>query len=87
MLRNIGKNNPVQSAGANMTKLAMISLDDKAPLVLQIHDELVLEVDKKDAKKAAHQLKVIMEKAADYCTGIPGLIEVEPRIANNLQKE
>jgi DNA polymerase I-like protein with 3'-5' exonuclease and polymerase domains len=86
MLRNIGKNNPVQSAGANMTKLAMISLSKAAPLVLQIHDELVLEVLKKDAKKAAHELKSIMEKAADYCTGIPGLIEVEPRIADSLQK-
>lgn len=87
MLKNIGKNNPVQSCGANMLKLAMVSLSKNAPLVLTIHDELVLEVEKKNAKKAANELKVIMEKAADYCTGIPGLIEVNPRIAMNLLKE
>lgn len=86
MLRNIGKNNPVQACGANMIKLAMVSLSENTPIVLTIHDELVIEVDKKQAKKAALELKMIMEKAAGYCTGIPGLIEVEPRIANNLSK-
>jgi DNA polymerase I-like protein with 3'-5' exonuclease and polymerase domains len=87
MLRNIGKNNPVQACGANMLKLAMVSLSKDAPLVLTVHDEIILEVEKKRAKKAAHELKIIMEKAADYCTGVPGLIEVQPRIANNLMKE
>lgn len=87
MLKNIGKNNPVQSSGANMIKLAMISLSKDLPIVLTIHDEIILEVDKKSAPKAAKELKVIMEKAADYCTGIKGLIEVTPRIAISLQKE
>ena len=87
MLRNIGKNNPVQSCGANMIKLSMISLSDNCPIVLTIHDEIILEVPKKNALKAQKELKSIMEKAADYCTGVPGLIQVEPRIANNLQKE
>jgi len=87
MLANIGKNNPVQSCGANMIKLAMISLSSNTPIVLTIHDELVIEVKKANAKKAALELKSIMEKAADYCTGIPGLIEVEPRIAASLLKE
>lgn len=86
MLRNIGKNNPVQACGANMTKLAMVSLSEESPLVLQVHDELVLDVPKALAKKAAKELKAIMEKAAAYCTGIPNLIEVEPRIATDLRK-
>lgn len=86
MLRNIGKNNPVQAAGANMIKVAMVSLSDM-PMVLVVHDEIILEVLKKDAKAAAKKLKGIMESAADYCTEIPGLIRVEPRIANNLLKQ
>lgn len=87
MLANIGKNNPVQSCGANMIKLAMVSLSSNTPIVLTIHDELVIEVKKTNAKKASLELKTIMEKSADYCTGISGLIEVQPRIATNLLKE
>lgn len=86
-VRNVGYNNPIQSCAANMIKLAMISLDKRIPIVFVWHDELILEVPKKDAKKVAKQLQIVMEKAADYCTGIPGLIKVEPRIANNLLKQ
>jgi DNA polymerase I-like protein with 3'-5' exonuclease and polymerase domains len=85
-LRNIGKNSPIQSCGANMTKLAMISIPEEFPIVLTIHDELVLEVKKSQAGKAVKALKAVMEKAADYCTEVPGLIKVEPRIANSLGK-
>lgn len=86
MVRNVGYNNPVQSSAANMIKLSMISLSPSYPIALTWHDELILEVDKAKAKKACTELKAIMEKAADYCTGIPGLIKVEPRIATNLLK-
>jgi DNA polymerase I-like protein with 3'-5' exonuclease and polymerase domains len=86
MLSNIGKNNPIQACGANMLKLAMVSMSENIWIVLPTHDELAIEVPKKDAKKAMKELKTIMEKAADYCTGIPGLIKVEPRIALNLLK-
>jgi len=86
MVANIGKNNPVQSSGANMIKHAMILLDQTTPLVLTVHDELILEVKKSEAKKAALKLKTVMEEAADYCTGIKGLIKVNPYIANSLQK-
>jgi DNA polymerase I-like protein with 3'-5' exonuclease and polymerase domains len=85
-LRNVGKNNPIQACGANMTKLAMVSLPEEFPIVLTIHDELVLEVKKSQAGKAVKALKAVMEKAADYCTEVPGLIKVEPRIANSLSK-
>lgn len=87
MVRNVGFNNPVQSCAANMIKLAMVSLDRKWMQVLPWHDALILEVKKADAKKAAKELKIIMEKAADYCTGIPGLIKVEPKISTSLAKE
>jgi DNA polymerase I-like protein with 3'-5' exonuclease and polymerase domains len=85
-VRNVGFNNPVQSCAANMIKLSMISLSPSLPIVLTWHDELILEVKKAAAKKAAKELKIIMEKAADYCTGIPGLIKVEPSIVMNLMK-
>ena len=88
MLSNIGKNNPIQSCGANMVKLSMISLPEpfNTP-VLTLHDQLVIEVKKSQANKALKVLKGVMEKSADYCTGIPGLIKVEPRIAMNLLKQ
>lgn len=86
MLSNIGKNNPIQSCGANMIKLAMANLPETLPIVLTVHDELIIEVPKAKANKAALQLKSVMEKAADYCTGVPGLIIVEPRIADSLLK-
>lgn len=84
MLANIGKNNPVQACGANMIKLAMVSTD--LPIVMVIHDEIIVEVKKADAKKACKELKSVMEKAAEYCTGIPGLIKVQPQISKTLSK-
>jgi DNA polymerase I-like protein with 3'-5' exonuclease and polymerase domains len=84
---NQGKNNPVQAAGANMVKLAMISIPKELPIVFVWHDEIILEVPKTLGKKASAILKDVMEKTADYITGIKGLINVEPRIASNLLKQ
>jgi DNA polymerase-1 len=84
---NQGKNNPIQSAGANLTKLSMISLPAKYPIVLQLHDELVLEVPAKEAKKAVAVLRQVMQDSADYITGIHGIITVNPRIADNFLKQ
>jgi DNA polymerase I-like protein with 3'-5' exonuclease and polymerase domains len=87
MVRNVGYNNPVQSSGANMMKLAMISLNRKWKQIMPWHDDLILEVKKSEASMAIKELKTVMEKAADYCTGIPGLIKVEPRITKSLHKD
>lgn len=86
-LINQGKNNPVQSAGANMLKLAMINIPDKYPMCLVIHDEIILEVPDRMTKEASKVLKKVMEDAATYITGIKGLVQVEPRVAKNLYKE
>jgi DNA polymerase I-like protein with 3'-5' exonuclease and polymerase domains len=83
---NQGKNSPVQASGANMLKLSMISLPEEFPIVLTLHDQIILEVDKRDGKEAVRALKGVMEKAATYCTGIAGLIKVSPRITTNLSK-
>lgn len=84
---NQGKNSPIQAAGANMLKLTMVSLPEEFPVVLVIHDEVVLEVPTSKAKKAVTALKAVMEKSADYITGIKGIIKVTPRIAKDLTKE
>lgn len=85
-ISNQGKNTPIQGAGANMVKLAMISLPKDAPLVFVWHDEIILECKKKDANKWKKILQSIMAQSADYITGIKGLIEVEPQIKMNLMK-
>lgn len=84
---NQGKNNPIQYAGSNMIKLALISLPEWMKVVLMIHDEIVVECKKSEAKKVAKILKQVMEDAAAYITGIKGLIKVDPRIAMNLMKD
>jgi len=84
---NQGKNNPVQAAGANMLKLSMASLPEVYKIPVVIHDEIVLDVPNKDVKAAAKALQQVMEKSADYITGIKGLVKAEPRIADNLLKE
>jgi DNA polymerase I-like protein with 3'-5' exonuclease and polymerase domains len=86
-IANQGKNNPVQSAGANMLKKAMINIQNGIPIVLIIHDEIICEVEESIAKKALLEVKSAMQKAADYITQIKGLVTVEPRIGINLIKE
>lgn len=86
-IENQGKNYPIQSAGANMLKLAMISMPEQFPVVLPFHDELVLEVKRTEATKAAKVMKQIMEQSAAYITGIDQLIKVEPRINDNFSKQ
>lgn len=84
---NQGKNNPIQAAGANMLKLAAISIPDKYYCPLEIHDEIILDVEKAKGKEAIVMLKSVMERSADYITGIKGLIRVKPRLAMNIMKE
>lgn len=52
-------NTPVQGTAAEIVKRAMIDLHEKhsAPLLLQVHDELIFEVDTRKAKAYAAWLK------------------------------
>src|SRR5689334_20139423 len=59
-------NTPVQGTAADIMKLAMVRAHEScqrlgAKLVLQVHDELVLDVPKKCAQEALTQLKKDME--------------------------
>ena len=64
-------NMPLQGSAADIMKIAMIRLDEeltrsglRARLILQVHDELVLEVDRPDVAAAAELLTRTMENAA-----------------------
>ena len=65
-------NAPMQGTAADIIKLAMISVDAwlassqlKARLIMQVHDELVLEVDSAQIDQVTAGLKQCMEGAAD----------------------
>ena len=90
MIREFGKraamNTPIQGTAADIMKIAMINLDKKirkenidAKIVLQVHDELILEVNKNDVEKASNILKECMENAVKLT--VP--LEVELSIASN----
>ena len=58
-------NMPIQGTAADLTKKAMIAVDEKlgdqATQLLQIHDSILLECDEKTAENIAQKLKQIME--------------------------
>ena len=77
-------NMPLQGSSADIIKLAMLGVDRRlreeglsAKLVLQVHDELILDTPKEEAERTAAVLKEEMEKAvklevpliADVSTG------------------
>ncbi len=55
---------PMQNGAAEMVKLSMIDLHQKhqAPMLIQVHDEILFEVPEKDAKEYAHWLKEYVPK-------------------------
>jgi DNA polymerase-1 len=68
MAERIAVNTPLQGSAADLIKLAMVKLfwvlsDEglEARLILQVHDELVLEVRSEQAREAADLVKTIME--------------------------
>ncbi|HOA15680.1 MAG TPA: DNA polymerase I [Bacillota bacterium] len=67
----IAMNAPIQGSAADIIKVAMIRLlealrkaDSRARMLLQVHDELVLESPEEDAVQVASLVKDIMEGAA-----------------------
>lgn len=64
-------NMPMQGSASDIVKLAMLGVAEslrreklKARMILQIHDELVFEVPKKEIKKTSEVVKAAMESAA-----------------------
>lgn len=66
----VARNMPIQGAAADIIKIAMIRVDARlreeglqAKLILQVHDELIVEAPKEEAQKVAALLTEEMEKA------------------------
>ena len=66
------RNAPIQGTAADIIKLAMIRVFERlktdiptARLILQVHDELIVECDEKDAQNVCRLLETEMENAAD----------------------
>ncbi len=75
-------NAPIQGTAADIMKIAMIHLSAalaasglRARMLLQVHDELVLECPQEELRPAARLVQDVMEKA--YPLSIP--LETEPR--------
>jgi len=79
-------NAPIQGTQADLTKLAMVKIDeylkkekiiDKTKLILQIHDEVIYEMDEKLIKEHAPKIKEIMESVMNEkeTSGVPIIAE------------
>ncbi len=75
VLRGAGErmamNTPIQGSAADIIKIAMVSVYnalkklDKSRLILQVHDELIIEAHESEAEEAKKILTECMEKAVD----------------------
>lgn len=68
--QRVAMNTPIQGSAADIIKLAMIKVDEKlkrenlnAKIILQVHDELIVEAKEQDAQRAMQILKHEMENA------------------------
>lgn len=68
----IALNTPIQGTAADIIKIAMIKIYEKlkeegldAKIILQIHDEIIIESSEEDKEKAREILRECMENAAD----------------------
>ncbi|MEM7401848.1 MAG: DNA polymerase I [Pseudomonadota bacterium] len=75
-------NAPMQGTAADIIKLAMIKIDtwlqDKAAeckMIMQVHDELVFEVEKSVVDTTKQQIKQLMESAAEL--SVPLVVDAE----------
>ena len=66
----IAMNSPIQGTAADIIKIAMIRVEARlreeglrARLILQVHDELIVEAPKEESEKVASLLTEEMEKA------------------------
>jgi len=80
MSERMAINTPIQGAAADLIKLAMIKVDEaigdksrEIQMLLQVHDELIFEVDEKKVDDYARIIKNIMENAHQF--SVPIIVE------------
>ncbi len=86
MAERMAINTPVQGGAADIVKLAMLKLHEQlkasglpARIVLQVHDELVVEADTEVAEQVATMVKEAMEGA--YALDVP--LKVDLGVGDN----
>ena len=69
--KSIAMNAPIQGTAADITKIAMVKIEERikkeklnAKILLQVHDEIIVECNNNIKEKVAKILKEEMEKAA-----------------------
>ncbi len=72
--RRLAMNTPIQGTAADIIKIAMVKTDKAlaesgldAKLILQVHDELIVEARREDSEKVCEILRSCMENAAELC--------------------
>lgn len=77
----VAMNMPIQGTAADIIKIAMIQVYERlkaecpeAKLIMQVHDELIIEAPEKDAEMVADLLKNTMENACEL--SVPLTVEV-----------
>ena len=78
----VAMNMPIQGTAADIIKIAMIRVYERlkseypeAKLIMQVHDELIIETPEKDAENVSHLLRETMENACQL--SVPLTVEVQ----------
>ncbi len=79
----VARNMPIQGTAADIIKLAMIRVHERlhrekldAQLILQVHDELIVEASEQDAERAAQVLQEEMEAAASLSVRLRADVQI-----------
>jgi len=86
-LKRVAINTPIQGTAADIARMALVQWHKKIrreglsmPLVLQIHDSLVVEVSRDEAEQGAELLRTLMESVVSL--SVP--LKVETTVGNSL---
>ena len=84
--QRVALNTPIQGTAADIIKIAMIETDKNlkkagldAKIVLQIHDEIILEADESSKDEAIKILRESMENAADL--EVPLIVDIDTGVS------
>ena len=92
MAERMAINAPIQGTEADIVKLAMIKVDeylrkenllDKVCLLLQVHDELVFEIENSLVEKVIPKIKEIMENVVDLKKTRGVVCKAEAKVGDN----